>query len=181
MLGKPRDHSTRSGSPAGGIVYSFTRAMNPAGKESAYLNLPTYAMGVIYHIGTFIAIILFFVFFLSENINEMMTVPFAIFLFLSSLCGIIILMKRIFDKKLRKLSNPDDYISNMLVTGFQAASGIVLLTPSTYPVYMVITSLLLLYLPLGKLKHVIYFFAARYHIGYFYGWRNVWYVTKQKQ
>jgi hypothetical protein len=29
-------------------------------------------------------------------------------------------------------------------------------------------------MPLGKLRHVVYYFAARYHLGFFYGWRNVW-------
>ena len=32
----------------------------------------------------------------------------------------------------------------------------------------------------GKLKHVVYFFAARYHLGFFYGWRNVWPPHKTK-
>ncbi len=180
-LGKPRDYSKRSGSPAEGIIYSFTRAMNPAGKESAYLNLPTYAAGVIYHIGTLIAIILFFVLLFHKNINETITAPFAIFFYISTLYGTTLLIKRIADKKLRKLSTPDDYISNILVTGFHAATGTVLLLPPTYPAYMVIAGMLMIYLPVGKLKHAIYFFAARYHIGYFYGWRNVWSITKEKK
>ena len=29
-------------------------------------------------------------------------------------------------------------------------------------------------MPLGKLRHAVYYFAARYHLGFFYGWRNVW-------
>ncbi len=181
-LGKPKDYSRKSGSPGSGIIYSFTGAMNPVNKESAYLNLPTYIAGVIYHMGTFLAIILFFVFFFTTTLNKMITLPLVLFLFLSAIFGTGILFKRVTDKKLKQLSNPDDYISNMLVTGFQAATGIVLLIPdASYPVYMVIASLLLLYLPVGKLKHAIYFFAARYHIGYFYGWRNVWPAAKHSR
>ena len=33
---------------------------------------------------------------------------------------------------------------------------------------------LFFYLPLGKLKHLVYFFAARYQLGIFYGRRGVW-------
>ena len=40
--------------------------------------------------------------------------------------------------------------------------------------YYIITTILLLYMPVGKLKHLVYYFSARYHLGFFYGWRNVW-------
>jgi nitrate reductase gamma subunit len=96
-------------------------------------------------------------------------------LFLSSgICGIGILVKRINKHELRSLSNPDDYISNILVTVFQLVSALTLIEPVYLPLYFIITSALLLYFPLGKLKHAVYFFAARYHLGVFYGWRNVW-------
>ncbi len=180
-LGKPREYSKRSGNPAAGIIYSFTKAMNPATKESAYLNMPVYVSGVIYHLGTFLAIALFFVFFITTGIKDIIAHTLALLMIVSAACGTGILIKRIIDKKLRLLSSPDDYISNILVTGFQAATAIVLLLPAAYPVYIIITSLLLLYMPLGKLKHAVYFFAARYHIGYFYGWRNVWAEAKHKQ
>jgi nitrate reductase gamma subunit len=76
--------------------------------------------------------------------------------------------------ELRSLSSPDDYISNILVTLFQLLSGLVLLVPEAIPGYFIMASLLLLYFPIGKLKHAIYFFAARYQLGLFYGWRGVW-------
>lgn len=180
-LGMPKDYSQKAGNTTSGVVYSYTKAMSPFSKESAYLNLPTYASGIIYHLGTFLAIALFFVFFFTTSIiNEEITSLLAILMFFSAAFGIIILFKRLLDKKIKQLSNPDDYISNILVTGFQIATGIVLLLPETYPVYLLITSLLLIYMPIGKLKHAVYFFAARLHIGYFYGWRNVWPATKHK-
>jgi hypothetical protein len=77
-------------------------------------------------------------------------------------------------KGLRDLSAPDDYISNLLVTFFQFMTGFVIARHQLYPVYFLLSSLLLLYFPLGKLKHAIYFFAARYHLGFFYGWRGIW-------
>jgi len=89
-------------------------------------------------------------------------------------CGIGILIKRLLKKGLRDLSNPDDYLSNLLVTGFQLMTGIVLLWNQAYPAYFILSSLLLLYFPLSKLKHAIYFFAARYHLGFFFGWRGIW-------
>ena len=85
-------------------------------------------------------------------------------------------------KELRSLSNPDDFISNLLVTLFQIFTLLVISTPlllSSYrptvlKSYYLIFTLLMLYLPVGKLRHTVYFFAARYHLGYFFGKRGVW-------
>jgi hypothetical protein len=77
-------------------------------------------------------------------------------------------------KGLRDLSDPDDYISNLLVTIFQIMTGLVILMHRLVPAYFIMASLLLIYFPFGKLKHSIYFFAARYHLGFFYGWRGIW-------
>lgn len=93
---------------------------------------------------------------------------------LTGLSGLGILIKRMIKKELKALSNPDDFISNILVTAFQFITALVLYNGQYFPVYFIIVSALLLYLPLGKLKHTIYFFAARYHLGFFYGWRGVW-------
>ncbi|MCK5337294.1 MAG: hypothetical protein KAJ50_00735, partial [Bacteroidales bacterium] len=90
------------------------------------------------------------------------------------LSGIGILVKRITKHELSTLSNADDYISNILVTAFQLLTALAMIDLKAIPAYFIITSLLLLYFPLGKLKHAVYFFAARYHLGYFYGWRGVW-------
>ena len=88
--------------------------------------------------------------------------------------GVGILIKRIFNRELRSLSNPDDFISNLLVDLFHFSTALILLQPGNEPLYYLSAALLLLYFPLGKLKHAVYFFAARYHLGFFYGWRNVW-------
>ncbi len=173
-LGKPVEYSARSGKPLYGIVYSFTAAMNPATKESASLNKPVYFAGVIYHLGTFVALLLFLIYIAGWGTGEIVSRIAAYFLFFSAVFGIAMLLKRITDKVLFLISSFDDYISNILVTFFQVTAGLFLIFPFAEPVFMISAGLLLLYIPLGKLKHAIYFFAARYHIGYFYGWRNVW-------
>jgi len=171
-LGKPKDFSEPKGKIGPAIVYSFTGGMNPKKKESAFFHLPTYIAGIIYHLGTFISIALFFFFLIGTYFNEKIKIFISLFLFLSCLCGIGILIKRIINKDLRSLSNPDDFISNILVTGFQLITALYVIFFT--PLYFIFTGLLLLYLPVGKLKHSIYFFAARYHLGFFYGRRKVW-------
>jgi len=188
-LGKPVDYSNPAGSIAQGVKYAFTGAMDPRRKESAWLHLPTYTAGLFYHSGTFLSILLFF-FIVSGNVPQgWFAMVTSTILFISVFSGIFILVKRIFKKELRSLSNPDDYISNTLVTLFQLMTLLIILLPLlpsysltvlpsyrpiVLPSYYLIFTLLMLYLPLGKLRHVVYFFAARYHLGNFYGRRGVW-------
>jgi hypothetical protein len=174
VLGKPIDYSVPAHKIAPSIQYSFTGAMNPLKKESAWLHLPTYSAGIFYHLGTFLSIALFFLILCDISLPRILTFMIAMFLLFSFGCGTGVLIKRMVKKGLRDLSSPDDYISNLLVTLFQLSTGYVLVRHQLYPVYFLLSSLLLLYFPLGKLKHAIYFFAARYHLGFFYGWRGTW-------
>jgi len=182
-LGKPVDYSRPAGKTGKAVRYAFTGAMSPARKESAFLHLPTYTAGLFYHMGTFLSLLLFF-FFISGLVPEGWIANVIVaFLCISALCGIAILLKRIIKKELRVLSNPDDFISNFLVTIFQFTTIAVLLVltvlpsyhlPIVLPSYYLIFTILMLYIPIGKLRHTVYFFAARYHLGIFFGWRGVW-------
>jgi hypothetical protein len=173
-LGKPKDLSHQKGDIIPSLMYAFSGAMSPTRKESAFLHIPTYIAGIFYHLGTFVSIFVFFFFLAQIAINEPIAQFIAGFLAIAVLCGFGILIKRMVIKRLRTLSNPDDYISNLLVTFFQLLTAAVLLHENWQPAYYIIVSILLVYIPLGKLKHAVYFFAARYHLGYFYGWRGVW-------
>ena len=176
-LGKPDDLAENAGNSPAAVYYSFTGGMSPTKKESAYLHLPTYVAGLVYHLGTFLSIALFFLFWIVPGIEGVIQVILIGFMSISAFCGIGIFIKRIYKKELRALSNPDDYISNFLVTLFQVVTLISLSQPAI--LYYFVASLLLLYLPLGKLKHTLYFFAARYHLGIFYGRLGVWPPEKQ--
>jgi hypothetical protein len=173
-LGSPKDYSFKRGNLKSAVAYSFTGAMNPLEKESAYLHWPTYTAGILYHIGTFVSLIIFFLLLFNISITGALQWGLLCLLTVSGISGFGIFIKRIALKKLKSLSNPDDYISNLLVTVFQIFTLIVLINETFIPWYFISAGLLFLYLPLGKLKHSLYFFAARYHLGFFYGWRGVW-------
>lgn len=173
-LGNPRDLSSPTGDFKKAMPYAFVGAMSPAKKESAFLYLPTYTAGIIYHLGTFSALALFFIIIFGLNLPPTLSLILSGMFTISGLCGFGILIKRILKSQMRELSNPDDYISNLLVSIFQWASAGVLLSDSLITVYLLIAGLLFLYIPVGKLKHTVYFFAARYHLGFFFGHRGVW-------
>ncbi|MGM0667154.1 MAG: hypothetical protein ACQETA_07535 [Bacteroidota bacterium] len=177
-LGVPGDFSRRMGNTTRAIKYSFTGAMSPGKKESAFLHLPTYTAGLVYHTGTFLAIILFFFNLAAFEAGTVATYILSAVLLAGALSGTGILIKRIAVSKLRSLSCADDYISNILVTAFQYISILQLTGSVPGAVYFMTAGLLLLYVPLGKLRHLVYFFAARYQLGFFYGWRNAWPPSK---
>lgn len=173
-LGLPKDYSYKKGNLKAAISYSYIGAMSPLGKESAYLHLPTYTAGIFYHSGTFLCLILFILLLLDFNFTDSLKWILIGILSVSSLSGLGIFLKRIILKKLRHLSHLDDYISNLLVTIFQIFTLILLMQKTFSPYYFILVSVLFLYLPIGKLKHLLYFFVARYQLGFFYGWRGIW-------
>jgi len=147
-------------------------------KESVYLHLPTYSAGIIYHTGTFLAIIIFFLQLTGIKFPVALEYVFSVVLIIAAASGTGILIKRIVIKKLRRLSCADDYFSNILVTIFQFMTVFLLIGDIYQSAYYIAVTLLLLYVPVGKLRHLIYFFAARYQLGYFYGWRGSWPPSK---
>jgi len=165
-----------------GVVYANTIAMMPNQKESAYLHLPSYATGMLFHIGLFCCLLFFvlsfFPFFNNWiggcNWHYVLAIPTA----LGTVCGIILFVRRLVSKDLKPFTMPDDYISCGLVTFFQLMTTLYLCCStccgSVTILYYISSILLFLYMPLGKLRHAVYYFAARYHLGFFYGWRNVW-------
>lgn len=179
--GNPSDYAKPAGNKSSGVVYAYTGAMNPRKKASAYLHLPTYTMGLIYHFGTFASIAWFFLSFFQPDFPVFVKKVLFFGFLLSGTAGFAILFKRTIKKHLRELSNPDDYISNFLVSTFHIASALMALGQNlTVFFYYLIASILLLYLPVGKLRHSIYFFAARYHLGVFFGSRKVWPPSKNQ-
>lgn len=174
FLTRPREYAKARGKVLPAVVYSFTGAMSPAHKETAYLHLPTYVSGLVYHLGTFLSLILVFLFVFGFYPFKVWSVLFSAFLAVSFLAGLFILVKRIVKRGLRLLSNPDDYISNVLVTLLHGFVFVTLVWHPFVPVLLVWTSLLMFYIPLGKLKHMVYFFTSRIYLARFYGKRGVW-------
>lgn len=166
--------ATPKGNYVNTIKYSYIGSMSPTKKETAYMHLPTYISGMIFHIGTFLSLLWIVLLFFNINFNILIEYFSIFILLLSSLCGIGILFKRIILSKLRNFSIPDDYISNILVTGFQAITLITIYNNNFLPVLFIYSSILLLYIPISKLRHCIYFFSARIFLAKFYGKRGVW-------
>lgn len=183
----PHDLSAPQGSVAKGIAYAHTVAMMPSHKESAFKHLPTYTAGILFHLGIFLSLLLYIWTVVSAftglGTPRLCAYVGAAFLCVSAVCGLFMLGKRLFKKTLHVLSTPDDYISNVLVTLFQivslgwllqAAVGLEHTQGLVNALYYIECALLFLWIPVGKIRHLLYYFFARTHLGYFYGRRGSW-------
>ena len=163
------------------VAYSFTGAMSPLKKESARRHVPTYILGLVFHAGVFLASAWVVIFFFGWKVPLVVATLSVPALAVTSLAGVILLLKRITRRKLRYYSTPDDYFSNVLVVGFQAVALAALVNVDVIPALMLYASAVLFYMPLGKLRHAIYFPLARVYLGLFFGKRGVWGSRKSER
>jgi hypothetical protein len=171
---RPDDLADPKGEAFPAILYSLTWAMAPWKKESARMHPYVYTLGVAYHVGIFLGFFWLAALFIQLKMPAPVVSLSTAYLALATLCGLILLTRRIVSRELRYFSGPDDYLSNCVVTGFLALAALSLHYPGTHQVLFIYGGLLLLYIPVGKLRHAIYFLPARLYLGLFYGRRGVW-------
>jgi nitrate reductase gamma subunit len=172
-FGRRRLHSEAGGKPREGIAYALGRGMLPWEKESAARHLPTYVAGMVYHAGIFSAVL--YAFCLTANIPLPQTVLTTIQFLLAAgfLSGTGLLLKRMIHSKMRYISCPDDYASNLLVDAFMFSGLLSSWLASAAPVFLILAVLTFLYMPLGKVRHCFFFFYSRILFGSYFGRRGV--------
>ena len=165
-----------AGSARRGVLYAFGPGMAPNAKESTRTHPVVYALGVSYHLGVFTAFgVLLWA--LTAGRDGAAPAPPAgavagVLTVLGFTGGAALLVRRARTALLRAISVPDDYVANLLTTVFIALAGLRLRAPGLEPLLLAWAMLLLCYLPLGKIRHCLFFFASRYHLGRHYGRRG---------
>ena len=102
---------------------------------------------------------------------------------LGTVLGLSRLLRRITRPLVRSISSPDDYFSTALLTtwmfsGFLAAPQTSELWLS---VYFAVATILLVYLPFGKISHYVYWFFVRYYAGLHFGHRGVYPIPRLRR
>lgn len=164
--------SAPAGSPQAGIRYAFTQGMRPDAKESVREHLPSYLAGMAYHVGAFTALAQLVLCLTGVERPMAVFIPMQILLAGGVLGGGSLLLKRVLNPELRGLSHPDDYVSNLLVTVF-IALAMSTLHNGLHTAWHFSAVALLVYLPLGKIRHCLFFFSTRAAFGAFFGRRGV--------
>lgn len=179
-LGRKQLFARPAGSAARGVWYIFTTGMSPAHKESAGRHMPTFLTGIIYHLGLFGALAFLIMSVVSAELVAA-TVTVGRFVFLAGLlAGLALLIKRLAVGYMRKISVADDFISNLLVDLFLAGALVITFRPDWLAFWYGTAALLFLYIPLGKIRHCVFFFYARGEIGALFGRRGVFGGTLQE-
>ena len=165
--------ATPAGSAWRGLLYAFGPGMSPAAKESTRAHPVVYALGVSYHLGIFTAVgVLARVVAGAPAPSAAPRAVALVMLLAGTAGGLALLARRAGSPRLRAISVPDDYLSNLLATAFAALAFAALVAPGAASAFLVASMLLLAWTPLGKIRHCLFFFAARGHLGRHYGRRG---------
>jgi hypothetical protein len=83
------------------------------------------------------------------------------------------ILMRLTSEDVRVLSVPDDYFSVFLSSLFVATAFLMLFAPLVLPVFYLVATVMLVYIPYGKIRHCVYFFYSKFFFGLSYGRRGV--------
>lgn len=172
--GGRKDYSVRAGNPVLGIIYNFTWAMTPAHKETIRLHPVKFIIGILMHVGIFLAILKVLLLLINPSGAPFVPVPVSVILGVALLCGLYLFLRRCYSPDLRLMSSPDDYISIMLSLGLLLAAILHEFGLITNGALLIYASVLFFYLPLGKLSHALFFFIARAEYGARLGYRGTY-------
>lgn len=161
------------GRASAGILYAFTAAFLPWKKESARRHLLSYLAGVAYHLAIFLMLALLIVSSLEIAVPVAVWNTSLVVLLPGLACGAGLLIKRIVNRRMRSISFAEDYFANLLVTSVLALAILVAFDLLALSVFQVAGALLLLYIPLGKLRHMLFLLTSRFYWGAYYGRRGV--------
>jgi hypothetical protein len=169
----PVDRSPAKGSPQRGLVYAFTLGMAPWAKESTRLHMIAYLRGIAFHIGIFAALLALLISPLWGVAPALARSAFAVVIALGALMGFAGEAMRWAERNLRALSTPDDHASVWAVSIFMAVTAAALTSQVWLPAMYVTAAALMIYAPLSKIRHCIYFFFSRRFFGLFIGRRAI--------
>lgn len=166
-------YAAPAGSATRGIWYAFTTGMLPSHKESAGRHLPTLVTGTVYHLGILGGFDLLVIRTLTDQPSGAVMLSARLLMLAGLLAGLGLLAKRVVVHYMRRISVADDFVSNLLVNLFLAAGIAVTFRESALALWYGATIVLLLYIPIGKIRHCVFFFYARGEIGALFGRRGV--------
>lgn len=170
--GKRTLYSKPAGDPAAGIGYAFTQGMAPWAKESVMMNLPSYGAGMAFHAGVFTGFLLLLAALLGLGLPAWLLLAARVLTLAGALGGFSLLLKRLLNAQLRGLSCPDDFAANLLCSLFALLALLASFLPALAALWQAEAILLLVYAPLGKIRHCLFFFTTRCQLGAFFGRRG---------
>ncbi len=165
-LGAPK------GDPRRGILYSLTFSMLPWKKDSTRRHPWTYAAGMGMHLGVFLTVL----FALGRRFASWpeWSVPiFGLAAGVGLVSALGLFVKRGTKSYMHAISSADDFLANALVQLYLLGGCMTALSEPFNAFWRLTAILLLLYVPLGKIYHMLLFFVSRALFGLQFGRRGV--------
>jgi hypothetical protein len=169
----PADNSPIKGSIPHGIQYAFTTGMMPWAKESTRIHMLAYLRGIGFHVGIFAAIGAVLISPFWGSLPALLSQALFWLLLLGAILGAVGGIMRLAEQNLRGLSLPDDHFAVWLTTLFIATAALALLNEALMVPMYILSAITFVYVPLGKIRHCLYFFFSRLLFGKFFGRRAV--------
>ena len=167
------DLSRPQGSVRRGILFAFTLGMAPWEKESTRLHWIVYLRGIFFHVGIFTTFGVLFVSLLGISVSGLILWLTVAITGLGAIFGLAGIVTRIMGENERALSLPDDYASIFIVSLFNALGCIAAIWPAALPIFYIVSAIMLVYIPVSKIRHCVYFFYSKFFFGMSFGRRGV--------
>ena len=174
------DYSRATGKPGAGAKYSFTTAMMPQNKESVRLHPFKFTVGMMMHAGVGVAILGVLALIVNRDWGCAYLSLARPLIWLGLFSAFYLFCRRFASVNLRVMSAPDDYVASLATCGLLAITGITCTGIDNVVSCLFYSTLFFFYLPLGKLRHAVFFFAARYDLGCRLGYRGVYPPNKAR-
>jgi hypothetical protein len=169
----PTDNSPIKGDISKGIQYAFTTGMMPWAKESTRIHMVAYLRGIGFHIGVFAALGTVIISPFWNYLPALLSLTLFWVLTIGAILGAAGGVMRILEHNLRGLSLPDDHFAVWQTTLFIAVTGFAVLHKAFMIPMYIVSAVMFIYIPFGKIRHCLYFFFSRLFLGKFFGRRAV--------
>ena len=157
-----------------GLIYSFTGAMAPARKESVSRHPAAFVLGLALHAGVAGSFVALGAAAVAPDALTSLAPALLVLALVGLAGGLALLVKRIASAEMRAVSVADDFVAAALVALFLADAALWLAQLVPAAGFAAMGALLLFYAPLGKLRHMAFFFVARGDAGWRLGLRGVY-------
>ncbi len=148
--------------------------MLPWEKESVAKHPLSFIAGIFYHLGIGTAFFILYAGMLGFEPDSGAAEILRVVVLTGTFSGLGLLLKRMVKPTLRQLSCPEDFLSNLVVDFFLLITVLEQSDLIPVAVWRTAAVLLLLYIPVSKIRHCFFFFYTRILFGVFFGRRGVY-------
>lgn len=159
-----------------GIITSLSVIVCPSAMESTRDVTKNWLEFFLFHVGILIAIVVSFMIPYAPNLLQpAVTTLFMIIMGLGFIAGFIRIIKKFTRPDIKLISSKDDFFSIIIITIFLLLGAMSMTGNREIIVaFLALTAFLLVYVPLSKISHYLYWPFARYYMGKHFGRRGIY-------